>query len=208
MGMAKLAGGVATCLNSWVLGVAFLVLIFMGDMTQSGNDDGHAEVKLESTSEKKFVLSLLLLGFAMGGVTTLVPTLIDEWFGVSAFGTLIGIVWLGAIAGQILLAEFHRQTTCSRDDRECFLPIMKLCAVLGFLAGPLLFVAVAFDGGEPQAHVEDLTEKEVLTAGEKKDAIEQMEKHSAVDLEQMAPDEEEPPEEDKEEDMEDEVEDM
>lgn len=208
MGMAGTAGGVATCLNSWVLATAFLVLMLMDDMTQSGDNDEHAEMKLESASEKEFVFALFLLGFAMGGVTTLVPTLIDEWFGLSAFGTLIGIVWLGAIAGQILLADFHFQTNCSRDERECFLPIMKVSTVLAILVGPMVLIAGTCDGGN--APVEDLTEKEVLTTDEKKDAINQLEQNSATDLkvDEEEPDEEEPEPEPVEEDMEDEEEQM
>ena len=126
----------------------------------------------------------------------------------SARVRVIGIVWLGAIAGQILLADFHFQTNCSRDERECFLPIMKVSTVLAILVGPMVLIAGTCDGGN--APVEDLTEKEVLTTDEKKDAINQLEQNSATDLmvDEEEPDEEEPEPEPVEEDMEDEEEQM
>ena len=66
---------------------------------------------------------------------------VDEWFGVSCFGTIVGVVMLGAAVGHLLfvnLIAYHYVNECSNDMTEqCFKPTFKWCTFACLLIAPL-----------------------------------------------------------------------
>lgn len=87
----------------------------------------------DTGNENELMFMYFTAGLVTGGQFTLVPVLVDEWFGHASFGTIHGTVMLGAILGQVVMANgvaYVFIEACDNNTVSCVRPTFVIGALL------------------------------------------------------------------------------